>query len=92
MSDVTRRDPIRAHIMEPLLDGGYRDADVKKYAWRCDGCGLVWAMKHQAVDCESRGHVAHYMQRYVYGPIVNGQPTREKWYDRDAIGREKVTA
>ena len=92
MSSVTKREPVQANIMEPLLDGGFRAETVSKSAWRCDGCGLVWPMKHQAVDCESRRHVSHYQQRYVSGAIINGRAQYERFYDRDAIRREAVAS
>ena len=90
MSAITRRDMVTANIMEPLIDGGYRPDSVRKYSWRCDGCGLVWPMKHQAESCESRGHVASYSQSYAKGPIINGRPSRVDYYDRSAIRRERV--
>ncbi len=63
MAHVTRREQITVSIMEPWTDGSYHPGGVTKYAWRCDGCGLVWPMRWQARECEGRGHTPTLLQR-----------------------------
>lgn len=90
MSAIRKADTITTAVMEPLYEGGYIERDIKKCAYQCLGCGLVWPMKHQARDCESRNHVDHFSVRYVTGPIINGVPKFERWYPRDALRRDPL--
>lgn len=88
MSDTQRMERITAGVMDPLYEGGYREAEVEKYAWMCLGCRLVWDRRSHAQDCEARGHAASWQQRYVSGPIINGRPSSERFYPRTALRRE----
>lgn len=90
MSAARKMEPIEAAVMEPTMDGSFNEYSVQKHAWMCEGCRLVWSRKAQAEDCEQRGHVSSYQQRYVTGPIVNGKPYTERFYDRLAIRREPL--
>ena len=89
MSKITRMGLVRTTTMEPLLDGDFREKTITKYSYRCDGlnCGLIWTRKHEASDCAARKHVVTFTQRYVTGPIINGIPRYERFYPRNAIGR-----
>ena len=77
-------------IMEPLMDGGFRETVVKKFAYQCLGCGLVWAIRWHADTCGQRNHTPTWAQRYVTGPIVNGKPAAERFYPRRAMRREAL--
>jgi hypothetical protein len=94
MSAVSRRERVQTGAMEPLLDGGYSERTYEGFAWRCDGCGLVWEKRNQAEQCEGRGHTPAY-QAGPYGRcwIENGQlrgsPT---FYPRRALRRERLEA
>lgn len=92
MSDVTQREQIETTTSEPLMDGSYQERDYRAFAWRCDGCGLVWSKRHLAVDCESRNHVAAfeagpYGGTYVLNGVLQGNL---RYYPRRALRREPV--
>lgn len=87
MSEVRRLDVVDAAVMEPMLDGSFRETTIKKRSWQCLGCGLAWAIKWHAESCESRGHRVQWQQEYVRGPIVNGKPMYPPtYYPRYALG------
>lgn len=90
MSTATRMERIEAAIQEPMYDGSYRPAEVKKFAWMCDGCRLVWPMRHQARDCESRGHRSTYVQEYWTNGFdpTTGKPRPPTLHPREALRRE----
>jgi hypothetical protein len=92
---VTRRERIdgQASTMEPNAFGnGYVELTIEhKYAWRCDGCGLVWDRKWHAESCPSRNHATRWEQRYG-GRVENGRHVGYTAYTRAAIRRERVEA
>ena len=93
MSNVTKREIAATEIMEPMLDGSFREATIdKSHNWRCDGCGLVWEKRWHAETCESRSHRASFEQGpYGVRYVENGRPVGDlKWYTRRAVRREKV--
>jgi hypothetical protein len=92
MSTVTRRERIdgRAATMEPTLSGNYVELTIEhKYAWRCDGCGLVWERQWHAASCAERNHAPRWEQRYG-GHVENGRHVGFKAYPRVAMRREDV--
>ena len=79
----------------------YEQKEYSGYSWMCLGCRLVWERQHQAVNCESRGHVASFEQSYG-GTVWDGRgftphglvagkylPGTGTVYVRTAIRREK---
>jgi hypothetical protein len=87
--------PTDAVVMEPFLVGDsveYREVTVKKWSWQCPECGLLWSIRWHAETCGSRNHADRWEQRYAYPPIVNGKPSRERFYPRLALGRLPVEA
>ena len=42
----------------------YEQKEYNGYSWMCLGCRLVWERRHQATNCERRGHVASFEQSY----------------------------
>lgn len=78
---------VETTVMEPLMDGSYRERHITKQSYRCE-CGLVWAIKWHAETCANRQHAAVWSQRYVTGPITNGKPAAERFYERRAVRRE----
>lgn len=90
MSQTRALETITAAVMEPLMDGSFREAEATKRAHQCLGCGLVWAIRWHAETCEERGHRARWQQRYVTGPIINGKPRFERFYPRTALRREPL--
>lgn len=69
---VTKMEKGHAEWMEPDVDGHWHPREKEdKPRWKCP-CGLVWTMKHDAEECTSRGHVAHYDMHYG-GYVENGQ-------------------
>lgn len=88
MSDVRAVAPIQTEVTEPDMYGGYQQRTVDKWSFACLGCGLVWPMRWHAVECEKRGHVVQWVQRYPKGPFINGQP-QFGWteYPRHALRR-----
>lgn len=91
MSAVRQAERIETTIMEPLYDGGFREASARKCAFVCQGCGLVWAIRWHAETCEQRRHAASWQQEYPKGPIVNGRPSRIDSYPRVALRREAAS-
>lgn len=87
MSQVTRMEQIEQSIMVPLYEGGYREETTTKRAWMCNDCRLVWPMKRQAEDCESRNHVTAFERVYCDG-TENGKPINPRVYINKAIRRE----
>jgi hypothetical protein len=81
--------------MEPLLSGDsitYREKSVTNAAYRCDGCGNVWAIRWHAERCEERKHVRSFCQRYPYKvPSGNaaGYVVEYNVYERVRLGRDK---
>lgn len=72
---ITKRERITAGTMSPTLDGGFIEIEFTGFAWRCDGCGLVWSRQHQAVNCAQRNHVPQYeSQLYGVRRVENGVP------------------
>ena len=81
----------------------YEQKEYNGYSWMCLGCRLVWERRHQATNCESRGHVASFEQSYG-GTVWDGRgftphglvagkylPNTGTVYVRTAIRREKST-
>ena len=81
----------------------YEQKEYSGYSWMCLGCRLVWERQHQAINCESRGHVASFEQSYG-GTVWDGRgftphglvagkylPGTGTVYVRTAIRREKST-
>ena len=81
----------------------YEQKEYNGYSWMCLGCRLVWERRHQAVNCESRGHVASFEQSYG-GTVWDGRgftppglvagkylPGTGTTYVRTAIRREEST-
>lgn len=89
---ITKCERIKAGAMMPTLEGGFIEVDYDGFAWKCDGCGLVWTRQHQAANCEKRGHVAEYeSQLYGVKRVENGVPVGDlHTFTRRAIRREKV--
>ena len=91
---VTKREKIETTTMEAYLSGDnvrYEETDIEKFAWRCNGCGLVWSRKHQAEGCKERGHKTFYVDRYpIIGIGQNGVKavTGYNEYKRVPIRRE----
>ena len=81
----------------------YEQKEYNGYSWMCIECRLVWERRHQATNCESRGHVASFEQSYGgilwdgrgFTPhgLVAGKylPNTGTTYVRTAIRREKST-
>lgn len=90
MNAVRKMETVSTEIMEPLMDGSFREREVEKSAYQCTGCGLVWALKWHAETCGERDHKTQWFQRYATGPIVNGKPHSERFYPRTALRREPV--
>ena len=79
----------------------YEQKEYNGYSWMCLGCRLVWERRHQAVNCESRGHVDSFEQSYGgtqwdgrgFTPhgLVAGKylPNTGTVYVRTAIRRER---
>jgi hypothetical protein len=92
MAEITRLEKITKDSMVPTISGGFVEQEFEGYAWRCEGCGLVWTRKGHAEQCESKGHEDH----VVYGPygvvaVENGKLVGEpKYYTHYAIRRDKV--
>jgi hypothetical protein len=92
MAVVTKLEKITKDSMVPTISGGFVEQEYEGYAWRCEGCGLVWTRRSHAEQCESKGHVDH----VVYGPygvvaVENGKLVGEpKYYTHYAIRRDKV--
>jgi hypothetical protein len=91
VSNVTQREQIEAETSEPTMGGTYVEKTYQGFAWRCDGCGLVWSKRHQAEGCEARGHRAGYTARYG-GRVVNGVWGGGTEYPRRALRREAPPA
>jgi len=90
MSTVTRMESITTTSMEPLYEGGYREIEVTKWAWRCDQCGNVWSRKQWAEACESRRHRMAWVQTYYSGrDPITGKPTHVSTFIRTVIRRER---
>lgn len=91
---ITKREAIETTTMEAYLSGDnvrYEEELIKKFAWRCNGCGLVWTRKSQAEGCKARGHETFYVDRYpIIGIGQNGVKvvTGYNEYKREAIRRE----
>lgn len=85
-------------IMEARLAGDYdvyySEAQVTNSAYRCDGCGNIWAMKWYAETCEKRNHVGQFDQ--VYRHRAPGFQTTGRYeevrYTRFRLGRDKRIA
>lgn len=94
MSKITRLERIRTTSMEPMLDGSYQEHVHDSWAWRCDGCGLVWDRKHHAAGCEARGHKARWDEGpYGVTMVLNGVPQGNlRYYTRQALRREAPAA
>lgn len=96
MSTVTtlRDYRIKHDVMEPHLSGdtvGYHQETVEGFAYRCDGCGSIWAKRWYAETCEKRGHKASFDQLYTYrlpGFQTHGQYGQTA-YTRFRLGRDK---
>lgn len=84
-----RMDRVETEIMEPMMDGTYRERAVEKFSYQCLGCGLVWAIEWHAAECGKRGHKAEWQQGpYGVTHVVNGKPMGNlKWYPRYALRR-----
>jgi hypothetical protein len=79
----------------------YEQKEYNGYSWMCLGCRLVWERRHQATNCESRGHVDSFEQSYGgtqwdgrgFTPhgLVAGKylPNTGTTYVRTAIRRER---
>ena len=100
MASVTRLAdlPIEHEVMEPRISGDsifYSEQTVTSCAWRCDGCGRIWAKKWYAETCGDRNHRSSFDQVYHYkceGYTTTGR-TAEARYTRWSLGRDKrVTA
>lgn len=61
-------------FMEMSINGDFEEVTVEKNPWQCLICGLVWQTKHEAEECESRGHVDNYTKRYGVRYVENGRP------------------
>jgi hypothetical protein len=90
MSNVTQREQVEATMTEPLIDGGYQERTYRGFAWRCDGCGLVWEKRHQAQGCEGRNHQGRYEAGPYGGYVENGRHVGGRYYPRAALRREVV--
>ncbi|HLY24363.1 MAG TPA: hypothetical protein VKT83_18000 [bacterium] len=94
-SRVTRLEKAAVETMTPYIHGDtltYQEETYTGSLWRCEGCGLVWTRQHQAQGCESRGHVAQFVQRYAYKPEGYERHGRLAYneYTRRAVRRDKV--
>lgn len=90
MSIVSKREAIKQTVQTPRADGeGYITETVDKFAWRCEGCGRVWPMRHQAVNCEGRGHV-DIETRYYGGYVENGVHKGGRQFTNHCLRREAV--
>lgn len=93
---VRRMDRVTTTVMEPLTQGDgltYEERDVTKWSFQCLGCGLIWAIKWHAEQCEQRGHVPEWSQRYtrqVFRGEGQAPEIVETWYPRVALGRAAV--
>jgi hypothetical protein len=92
---IKRMERMDTTWMEPMLSGDsfwYSERTEVTHRYMCRGCGLVWEKKHQARNCESRGHKTSY-QDGPYGRVwvengkLCGNPT---YYTRSAVRREKL--
>lgn len=96
MSTVTRLTdrPITHEIMEPHLSGDsvyYHEESIEGCAYRCNGCGLMWAKRWYAETCEKRGHKTSFDQVYTYRPegfLTHGRYAENR-YTRYALGRDR---
>lgn len=81
-------------IMEPRLSGdsiSYDQKTVTTSAYRCDGCGNIWAKRWYAETCGERGHRNSFDQKYYYkaeGYTRTGK-INEVIYTRIRIGRDE---
>ena len=47
---------------------------IMKFYWKCIKCGLIWQTRHEAEECENRGHKDSYQRVYGVTAIVNDKP------------------
>lgn len=88
---VKRMEKGTATFMEPYVDReGYHEVTVEKYFWKCP-CGLVWAARHDAQSCASRGHKAAY-ERHYGGMMLNNQWVGGRVYVIRSIRKETEKA
>jgi hypothetical protein len=82
------REKIKCIISVPTADGTrYQQKEIVKNAWRCNDCGLVWKMKHEAEWCK---HEEFYDKSYG-GMIMNGTLVGNRVYRVFALRREEST-
>jgi len=88
---ITRCERIKAGAMSPTLSGGYVEIEYDGYAWKCDGCGLVWNRQGYASTCADRGHVEQFeSQLYGVTHVINNVPQgRPHSFTRYALRREQ---
>jgi len=98
VSTVTNMKSRTTHtIMEARISGDslwYSEAPVTSTTWRCNGCGLIWAIKWHAETCESRKHRATWEQVYTVraeGFTRTGQ-YKQVSYPRQAVGKDVAYA
>jgi len=88
MSEIKKLGKIEHEIMEPRWLGGpnvtYELVNVTSWAYLCLGCSQAWAIKWHARECEKRGHVRQWEQRYG-GYTENGIHKGYKAYQRYAL-------
>jgi hypothetical protein len=90
LKNIQKMEKGEATWMEPDLEGYYHERhNPAKPRWMCKICGLVWTMKHDALECEGRGHKDSYVLNYG-GTIVNGQWKGGTQYTISAVRKEKV--
>lgn len=49
-------------VMEPMMDGSFRETSYEGNLWRCEECGLVWDKKWYAETCAQREHATSFQQ------------------------------
>lgn len=92
---IAMKEKAKVTIMEPLFVGDqsvtWKETEIVKNLWQCVACGLVWQMKHEAENCEKRGHKPSYI-RYYGGRFENGVHVGGKQIPFYAVRKEKPSA
>lgn len=76
-----------ATLMEPLLDGSYRQIWVEKHFFKCLDCGLVWQTETEAEICAKHNHATEHV-RFYGGRFENGVHVGGAEHKIPAVRRE----